>query len=57
MQVITPQISWHSQEPIFSIDFHPIDESNGQEFRLATAGADAVVRVSVYCREQIQLNR
>lgn len=31
---------WHSKQPVFSIDFHPSG-------RIATAGADSVVRVRV----------
>jgi len=39
MKVITPQISWHTQEPLLSLDF----DSGG---RLATGGTDHSVKVN-----------
>lgn len=42
MKVTTPQIVWHSKEPVFSADFH----RNGAAWRLVTGGADKDVKVS-----------
>ena len=39
MSVKTIQISWHSREPIFSVDFHPSSRT------IATAGADNDIKV------------
>lgn len=43
MKLVTPEISWHIKEPVYSVDFH----RNGPNWRFATAGADNDVRVSV----------
>lgn len=40
MKCQVPQISWHSRDPVLSIDFQPIQ---GDFFRLATAGTDSHV--------------
>ena len=42
MKVTTPQIVWHSKEPVFSADFH----HNGAAWRLVTGGADKDVKAS-----------
>ena len=41
MKLMTPEIVWHSKEPVFSADFH----RSGPEWRLATGGADNEVLV------------
>lgn len=43
MKLSTPEIVWHSKEPIFTADFH----RNGPKWRLATGGADNDVKVNV----------
>ena len=45
MKVTTPQIVWHSKEPVFSADFH----RNGAAWRLVTGGADKDIKVSFSC--------
>jgi chromatin assembly factor 1 subunit B len=40
MQVKTVHIHWHERQPIYSIDFDPVNVN-----RLATAGGDNNVRV------------
>ena len=42
MKVTIPEIAWHNRDPVFSADFSPAD---GQSWRMATAGADADVKV------------
>ncbi len=42
MKVITPEISWHERDPIYTCAFHPI---RNQKF--ATAGVTGIVRVCV----------
>ena len=44
MKVVTPEISWHGKDAIFSIDIQPLIK--GHPRRLATAGLDSNVRVS-----------
>lgn len=39
MKLITPEISWHQKEPIFSIDFCP------ETWKLASCGADFTIKV------------
>eukprot|EP00731_Ephydatia_muelleri_P032212 Em0023g719a len=41
MKLVTPEISWHIKEPVYSVDFH----RNGPNWRFATAGADNDVRM------------
>ena len=41
MKLTTPQIVWHSKEPVFSADFH----HSGELWRLATGGADKDIKV------------
>ncbi|XP_076818513.1 chromatin assembly factor 1 subunit B-like isoform X2 [Clavelina lepadiformis] len=43
MRVVTPEISWHAKEAVFSIDVQPCANSKFQ--RLATAGLDGNVRI------------
>ena len=40
MKIKTPQISWHSREPIYSVDFH-------KSGRIATAGSESDVKVNI----------
>ena len=42
MKLMTPEIVWHSKEPVFSADFH----RRGPNWRLATGGADNDIKVS-----------
>ncbi|XP_050390036.1 chromatin assembly factor 1 subunit B [Patella vulgata] len=42
MKVITPEISWHEREPIYSVDFQP---GNHKMCRLASGGVDKTVRI------------
>ncbi len=44
MKVVTPEISWHGRDPVYSVDFQFLD---GDIRRLATCGTDRHVRVSV----------
>ena len=44
MKVTIPEIAWHNRDPVFSADFSPAD---GQSWRMATAGADADVKVKL----------
>lgn len=39
MKLITPEISWHQKEPIFSVNFCP------QTWKLATGGADSTIKI------------
>ncbi|XP_066926950.1 chromatin assembly factor 1 subunit B-like [Clytia hemisphaerica] len=39
MKLITPEISWHQKEPIFSVDFCP------ETWKLASCGADFTIKV------------
>lgn len=41
MKLVTPEISWHTKEPVYSVDF----QRNGPNWRFATAGADNDVRI------------
>jgi hypothetical protein len=43
MKLSTPEIVWHSKEPIFTADFH----NNGPMWRLATGGGDNDVKVCI----------
>ena len=44
MKTVTPEISWHERDPVYSVDFqHQV----GPIQRLATCGTDRCVRVSV----------
>ncbi len=42
MRLTTPEIVWHSKQPVFTADFH----KNGPKWRLATGGGDNDVKVS-----------
>ena len=42
MKLMTPEIVWHSKEPVFSADFH----RKGPNWRLATGGADNDIKVT-----------
>ena len=42
MKLMTPEIVWHSKEPVFSADFH----RRGPNWRLATGGADNDIKVT-----------
>ena len=42
MKLMTPEIVWHSKEPVFSADFH----RRGANWRLATGGADNDIKVT-----------
>ncbi|CAL1537992.1 unnamed protein product [Lymnaea stagnalis] len=42
MKVITPEISWHERDPIYSIDFQP---GQWPIQRLASGGVDKIVRI------------
>ncbi|XP_005109746.1 chromatin assembly factor 1 subunit B [Aplysia californica] len=42
MKVITPEISWHEREPVYSIDFQPGDRAIR---RIASGGVDKIVRI------------
>ena len=44
MKVVTPEISWHGRDPVYSVDFQFL---NGDIRRLATCGTDRHVRVSI----------
>ena len=44
MKTVTPEISWHERDPIYSVDFQ---HQSGSVQRLATCGTDRCVRVSV----------
>ena len=44
MKLATPEIVWHSKEPLLSADFHRA----GPSWRLATGGADNDVKVKLY---------
>lgn len=43
MKLSTPEIVWHSKEPIYTADFH----KNGPKWRLATGGADNDIKVGI----------
>ena len=43
MKLVTPEISWHGRDPIYSVDFQYKD---GEITRLATCGTDSNVIVS-----------
>ena len=43
MKIITPEISWHERDPIYTCAFHPIRKN-----LLATAGVTGIVRVSFF---------
>lgn len=47
MKVVTPEISWHEREPIYSIDVQPCSTSGTDNVvqRLATGGVDRIVRL------------
>ena len=45
MKVVTPEISWHGKDAIFSIDIQPLMKE--QLRRIVTAGLDNNVRVRV----------
>ena len=44
MKLATPEIVWHSKEPLLSADFHRA----GPSWRLATGGADNDVKVKLF---------
>lgn len=43
MKLTTPQIVWHSKQPVLAADFH----KNGPSWRLATGGADNDIKVEL----------
>ena len=43
MKVVTPEISWHGRDPVYSTDFQRL---KGDICRLATCGTDRHIRVS-----------
>lgn len=47
MKLDTPEIAWHAKEPILSVDFSKV----GSKWRLASAGADNDVKVSLSCNQ------
>jgi chromatin assembly factor 1 subunit B len=50
MRVVIPQITWHSRDPVLSIDIDPTTLSEGQNgggfYRMASGGADSQLLVS-----------
>jgi chromatin assembly factor 1 subunit B len=42
MKLCTPQVAWHSKDPVYSVDFHCL---RGFEWRLASAGTDKDVKI------------
>lgn len=44
MKIDTPEISWHSRQPMYSLDIQP---GKSEVKRLATGSTDANVRVSL----------
>ena len=42
MKLCTPQIVWHSKDPVYSADFH----HSGELWRLVTGGADKDIKAS-----------
>ncbi|KAK3098179.1 hypothetical protein FSP39_016905 [Pinctada imbricata] len=42
MKVVTPEISWHEKDPVYSIDYQPC---TGPVLRIATGGVDKYVRI------------
>jgi chromatin assembly factor 1 subunit B len=51
MRVSVIEISWHCQEPVFSVDFHPFAP------KLVTAGQDKLVKIWNYDLEELRRNR
>lgn len=50
MKLMTPEIVWHSKEPVFSADFH----RRGPNWRLATGGADNDIKVTGnFCKRKL----
>lgn len=47
---MTPEIVWHSKEPVFSADFH----RRGPSWRLATGGADNDIKVTRNMRNLLE---
>ncbi|XP_074642956.1 chromatin assembly factor 1 subunit B-like [Tubulanus polymorphus] len=43
MKLVTPEISWHNRDPIYSIDFQ--HDKNGEITRLVTSGTDKNIRI------------
>ena len=41
MKLITPEIVWHSKEPVYSVDFSVLPSS----YRLVSAGADKDIKI------------
>ena len=41
MKFITPEIVWHSKQPVYSVDF----SVNLSSYRLASAGADKEIKI------------
>ena len=48
MKVNTPEISWHGRDPVYSCDVQP-HQGGKSPLRIATAGTDSNVRVSLSC--------
>ena len=44
MKFITPEISWHGRDPVYSVDFQYIE---GEICRLASCGTDRLIRVNI----------
>ncbi|BFZ18326.1 hypothetical protein BsWGS_21365 [Bradybaena similaris] len=42
MKVVTPEISWHERDPVYSVDFQP---GNWPIQRIASGGVDKIVRI------------
>ena len=53
MKFITPEIVWHSKEPVYSVDFSVLPSC----YRLASAGADKDIKIwdITLVEEKIQL--
>jgi len=51
MKVITPEISWHERDPIYTCAFHP-----KQTRKFATAGVTGVIRVRLSERRQFDFD-
>jgi len=45
MKFITPEISWHERDPVYSVDLQNTGDAGGVR-RLATCGTDRNIRVS-----------
>lgn len=47
MKFVTPEISWHDRDPVYSVDFQYLE---GNIRRLASCGTDRQIRVFVCLR-------